>query len=807
MSDFVSPVLSPGVAKGPLGQYIARQAATVGRQAQKQHEKQPLSLWVPQLPNGNGYHLGTLLHPNADTGYGLTIFPDGKTLAFEHSYAGRICKWDLSQNVPIWETPGSASDAYAYDLSISPDCQKLVSGHSKGEVHIWDSHTGQHRVQCSEHEGSVFKVCWSPDSQRLVTAENKDSIIANKDSIRNDIRLWDANTGTCLHQFGSARSTASKGIQALGWSPDGQFVASGDNAGNLCLWDPTMAQLLQEHGSLHNGDPHIWALAISPDSQHILLAYAYGAVLVVTPHSTTSPTIKQLQTDTGTNKGALGLAWSPDGQLAAVAFHGDNTIRVWDAKTGIERASFSYKGNYCWRLAWSPTGGYLATSHWDGNIHLWDVRHLMAPQPTVSFSVGVNHFDTSFAQGTQRPLPREFRPLPIACAQLHRLNIHPPLAWIDDLLNFTKASTHQEFPDQWTADLTRTLTILQQLHWSDAARIGLVALLLHQLPTDDKWIPPTDTSPTQLRDALTNALKGDPIPPDAPALPIAPLQDIAKRIDDRLLTLLTLLGEAAVAQDPGLPLKLLPIVHNLPPLSDQQRQLLGLKVRFGGTHGRATGSSPGADRARIGGVETGRRTDWNALLPSQLALPNDVLAYRHDRGELLFRAHEVTEPPKLRPTVILLDTSPATWGLTEQTARLAAFVVARTLHQANIPTLVVTSGGNEQILTIDKTADLIDIWTQRTLKAAQVPRSLKLAQALRTNLQSEGGLDPIVLLLTHPWFGADDDIPKLSNVRGLFIQYPDYNVRPALADKCDRWQSIKHDQITGLENILGELVG
>ena len=792
VSDLVSSVRPP--VAGAFAQYIAQQAATVGRQALHQPREQPLSLWVPQLPNGSGYHLGTIRQPNfreSRYGKGITIFPDGKTLAFGYNQEGQICKWDLSQNTPLWETPALASDeARALDLSISPDGHKLASGHFNGEVHIWDAQTGQHRVSRSGHTRWINKVRWSPDSQCLATVEYNSG---------NSIRIWDANSGECLQQLGADRSTANQYLQGLDWSANGEFIASGDDGGNLCLWEPTTGQLLQQHQSLHNGDQVIWGLAISPDSQQILLSYRNGAVLIATLHPATNPTVQQLHADTGHRDGGSGLAWSPDGQWVAVAFHEENkTIRVWDAQTGAERASFPYEGEECFRLAWSPTGGYLASSHFHGNIQFWDVRHLMAPQPLVP-PVAVDL--------SNRCVPLEFPPLPAACAQLHRLNIHPPLSWIHDLLQLTKASTQQAFPDHWTADLTRTLTALQQLRWRDAARIGLVALLLYKLPTDTKWIPPTGTTPTQLRDALANALKGDPIPPDTPVLPLVPLQDSAKLIDDRLLTLLTLLGQEAVTNDPGLPLKLLPNLPNLRPLSDQQRRLLGLKVRFGGTHGRATGSSPGSDRSRVGGVETGRRTDWNALLPSQLALPKEVFAYRHDRGELLFRAHEVTEPPKLRPTVILLDTSPPASCFIEQTTRLAAFVVARTLHQANLPAILVTSGGTEQIFTIEKTADLVDIWTQRTLKLARVPRSLKLAQALRVNLYSEGGLEPIVLLLTHPWFGADDDIPQLSHLRGLFIQYPDYQVRPALADYCDRWQSLAHDQTTSLDVILGELVG
>jgi len=77
-----------------------------------------------------------------------------------------------------------------------------------------------------------------------------------------------------------------------------------------------------------------------------------------------------------------------------------------------------------------------------------------------------------------------------------------------------------------------------------------------------------------------------------------------------------------------------------------QRQLLGVRVSFAGVSGRSMGRAPGADRGQIGGVEMGRLlSDWGALLPSQLAMPKLVQTYRYIRGEVLFRAREMTEPP------------------------------------------------------------------------------------------------------------------------------------------------------------------
>ena len=308
--------------------------------------------------------------------------------------------------------------------------------------------------------------------------------------------------------------------------------------------------------------------------------------------------------------------------------------------------------------------------------------------------------------------------------------------------------------------------------------------------------------------ALQAGLKGEPIEPQAPPPPISLLQEAAKLIDEQLLCLLTILGEQAVAAEPALPLRLLSRIPDLPALSSLQRQLLGVRVCFGDYAGRSIGNAPGAERGQVSGVETSSRTDWSSLLLTQLALPQPVLNYRYQRGELLFRTRKLAEPPRLRPTVLLLDVSPPTFGPIEAVTRIAAFAVANSLRQAEIPVVLITTGEEqEQIVQLDNPQDLVEIWMQRAIAPANEVRSLKLAHAIRTNLLDESGLEPIILLLTHPWFGAEQKISRIQGLRALFVQYPSVQVQPAIANLCERWEDLSAKQTAELGQILGYLMG
>lgn len=193
-------------------------------------------------------------------------------------------------------------------------------------------------------------------------------------------------------------------VRALGWSADGQLLASGGDDGQLLVWrtDGTILQRFAHPAP-------VTALAWSPESQRVATGAANqvaflqartGAVLAVRSHQHNATVTalswtghNQLQAASGaldrkavvwrttdytpqtvfTKHAAAieGIAFAADGQTIASCSHG-GVVRVWDAESGQETHALFHDGQMSLRaLAFAPAGAVLAVGGDDGITRLW----------------------------------------------------------------------------------------------------------------------------------------------------------------------------------------------------------------------------------------------------------------------------------------------------------------------------------------------------------------------------------------------------------------------------------------------------
>ena len=743
--------------------YLKRQALTIGIQPKEVYRP----VWVPHLPEAEGDCLGVIRGSYARSRKpSIAIMPDGKRVVTGLEN-GHVKMWNLEDGNILWENTNVHGSNVTY-ISVSPDGKRVAtsSWSAKVGLAIWDSATGKVINSVKER---LIAVSWSPDSRHLVAVST---------GTTGSMQIWDALTGKSVHTF----SDSDQHSEAVAWSSDGLLIVQGDNSGQVHFRDTETGLLIH---SVKASSSYIECTEFSPDGKY-LLAGSFGGGLYLIDVSTKEVLFSIENVIEGY---IYGIAWSPDGKYVVASGHAsgksDQHVHIWQIDTRSKVKEFAYIEASCYNLFWSSNGGFIASSHPGDVFRFWDVRDLLPAQITQE-----NKDDA--------PLPFNLRPLPDTLIQLHRLGIYPPLSLVQDLLSLLSGET---LPGP-LAPIGRALQPLAKLRWPAPARIGLLALILHRVDFRDQWTPPSGISLTELRQGLISALKGTDVEPEPPPPPIAQLTE-ACTFSDQLITLLHLLGPEAVAKEPGLPLALLHQAGHLPPSTQLDRRLLGLRVRLDGQGGRAIGQGISTGGGDVSGIESGRqRPDWQALLPTQLALPDDLFHYRLCTGELLYRSREVAEPPQLRPVVLLLDDSPAVYGKVEQVSRLAAFIVGRTLQESGLPVVLVTTGGT--VRELHARSDLVEIFTARTTKRVEAKGSLKVASSLRAYLKGEGP-EPVILLLTHPWFGEGEEVDKVKGLRGLFVPVGREVEEPVLAGRCEQYQVVR--TANDLEFVLGELVG
>lgn len=246
----------------------------------------------------------------------LVVFsPDGLLLA-SNSGDRTVKLWDAS---PLYtEKPERAQ------------LGRVTAGRS-GE---WIS--GQCLAVLEGHEGRVFSIAFSPDSQQLATGSEDQTI-----------RLWDASTGACLKVLGGH----TKPVEAIAFSPNEKMIASGSDDTTVRLWNlegECTATLTPNVG-------RVLSIAFSADGS--LLAIGGSNQIAVLWDVNAG---KLLATLTGHTKAVQTLCFSPTGKYLATGSE-DETIRLWT----VEQQE-------CWKLL-------RAARPYEG-LNLTDVTGLTAAQ-------------------------------------------------------------------------------------------------------------------------------------------------------------------------------------------------------------------------------------------------------------------------------------------------------------------------------------------------------------------------------------------------------------------------------------------
>lgn len=229
----------------------------------------------------------------------FALAPDGQMLAIAE--ADRLSVLAASTLDQVWSMrTGDPVQA----LAFSPAGGLLAAGSEGGTIQVYDARRGDTLRVIDAGYGAITALAWSPDSSRIITGAEEALVLWNVLEARQvygfseqpgeytglsfapasdhefvaalntgEIIVWNYRTGTPPNRLGTFREA----VQAVAWSPDGRWIATGMESGRIILWDDRTGEADHYLDGPRFGGP---ALAWSTDSTTLVSGGSEGAVVI-----------------------------------------------------------------------------------------------------------------------------------------------------------------------------------------------------------------------------------------------------------------------------------------------------------------------------------------------------------------------------------------------------------------------------------------------------------------------------------------------------------------------------------------------
>jgi hypothetical protein len=253
-------------------------------------------------------------------------------------------------------------------VAVSPDKSAVAAGRGN-QIHVYDAGSGKHvrtltapglqapdgKPAQAAHLSLVEALAFSPDGRYLASGSFQ------------EVNLWDVQTGTLRHKLGGF----AHNVVALAFSPDGKLLATGGGAptedGEVKVFEVgTWKQVTNIKGG-HSDT--VYGVCFSPDAKKIASCGADKFVKVFE-----IPSGKFVKAFEGHTHQVLDVGWASDGKLLASG-GADNTVKVWDYEKGEQIRTINAHTKQVTRLVFIGKTPTFATCSGDAQVKFWNVQN------------------------------------------------------------------------------------------------------------------------------------------------------------------------------------------------------------------------------------------------------------------------------------------------------------------------------------------------------------------------------------------------------------------------------------------------
>lgn len=330
------------------------------------------------LPENVSRILGAARLRHGDRVNAVVYSPDGTRLA-SASRDGTVRVWDIGNGRELVVYRGHEAAAFDDEdtkvekgqvkknvrrvagLAFSADGKRIASA-GADEIHIWTAADGKLVKTLKGHKGDVSCVAFGPKTADLLVSGGDDK----------RFMVWDVTQDK--PKYTSDEQTTR--VEAVAFSPDERFMASGDTTGGAVVFAVGKYDKLV-YGSKVLNNKGLRTIGFTRDAAGLIVSGESGQLKIVGgpggPESALGNTIAQLD---GHGGGVNGVGITPDGKLLASVAE-DRTVIVWDVAAGKQIRAFqtetSAKKGTC--LAVRPDGRQIAAGFESGQIRLFPLSN------------------------------------------------------------------------------------------------------------------------------------------------------------------------------------------------------------------------------------------------------------------------------------------------------------------------------------------------------------------------------------------------------------------------------------------------